>query len=215
MQHLGLVDYDAAILQMDALHAKRQAGTVPDTILVLEHPAVITRGRKMQDQPLLWQDKLESLGVQIRNADRGGELTYHGPGQIVVYFILELKTYAAGIADFVKTLELALIDFLQGQGVVAEIRPDHPGIWVGEKKMASLGLRVAGGITKHGIALNVRNDLSVYQWFSPCGLAGATMTNLQICLAQDISDSTYVTLQNTLATAFVSVFSCCHTSKSL
>jgi len=169
VQHLGVMSYDTAMVLMNTLHQQRVDGQIADTILILEHPAVITRGRKMQDQPLIWQDKLTAMGVQIRNADRGGELTYHGPGQIVVYFILDLNRYAKGIAEFVKILELALIDFLKERDVVARIQSDHPGIWVEEKKIASLGLRVSGGITKHGIALNVRNDLGVYQWFHPCG----------------------------------------------
>lgn len=203
VQHLGVVDYDTAMAKMNALHAQRVAGQISDTILILEHPAVITRGRKMQDQPLMAEQQLTELGVQIRNADRGGELTYHGPGQIVVYFILHLQTYAKGIADFVKILELALIDFLQAQGVTARIEADHPGIWVGEKKLASLGLRVSAGITKHGIALNVRNDLSVYQWFAPCGLSGETMTNLEMCLGQKIASESYENLFTKLANTFV------------
>lgn len=175
----GRVSYDDAMRLMEERHALRLAGSASDAIFVLEHdPPVITKGRRLHDVPVPRQEEILARGIQIRQADRGGLLTYHGPGQIVAYFVLRLEDYFTGIGALVQTLEGVLVEFLSRHGVVANTDPAHPGIWVGGKKIASLGLRVERGVTKHGISLNVNNDLRVYDLFDPCGLSGNTMTTL-------------------------------------
>lgn len=176
---LGRVPYDEAMRVMEDRHACRLAGTASDAVFVLEHdPPVITKGRRLHDVPVPRQDEILARGIQIRQTDRGGLLTYHGPGQIVVYFVLRLEDYFTGIGALVRTLEDVLMEFLSRRGVSANVDPSHPGIWTGGKKIASLGLRVERGVTKHGIALNVNNDLGVYALFDPCGLSGNAMTTL-------------------------------------
>jgi lipoyl(octanoyl) transferase len=125
----------------------------------------------------------------------------------VVYFVLQLGDYAEGISAFIKKLEMILLAFITTQGVKALLRPDLPGIWVGEQKIASLGLRVEQGVTRHGISLNVSNDLSVYQLFDPCGLSGATMTNLQTVLGRKISEEELQKMKNDLGQFFVQFLS--------
>lgn len=192
--HLGLCEYDLAIKKMNEVHRERTQGLREDTLLILEHPPVITRGRRLENRPLEHEDILNQKGIQICNADRGGELTYHGPGQIVVYFIVDVENYTSGIAQFVQLIENSVIHFLKNYGVETHLKCGHPGIWCGEKKLASIGLRVSQGITKHGLALNIKNDLSVYRLFSPCGLDGSTMTHLEEILKRPISDEEYLEL---------------------
>lgn len=206
VKHLGRMTYEDAMPLMEELFLKKQQNEIPDTLLVLEHDPVITRGRKIKDQVLPMQNQIAKQGVQVINADRGGELTYHGPGQIVVYFILELQNHFSGIRDMVTALEDSLIDFLKNHNVIAETKPDHPGIWVNEKKVASLGLRVSRGFTKHGIALNVKNDLQIYQLFQPCGLSGNTMTSMEVLFGRSISDDEYQTFEHELVQSFLARF---------
>ncbi len=214
VQLLNLIDYDHAIMRMNQLHAERVANQVSDTLLVLEHPPVITRGRRLQDLPLQHEADLAKLGIQIRNANRGGELTYHGPGQIVVYFIVDVENYTSGIANFVQLIEKSVINFLKRYGLETQLKCGHPGIWWGEKKLASIGLRVSQGITQHGLALNIKNDLNVYQLFSPCGLQGSTMTHLQQALQCEFSEDEYKALTQDFADCLVSDLELAHQRKN-
>jgi len=179
IKNLGVIDYDSAMKIMTDLHAQRVADEIPNTLLVLEHEPVVTKGRRLHGQEVPLHPELNKNGVIIREADRGGLLTYHGPGQIVVYFIVKFSDYVNGISDFVNLVENALLDALLDYGVPSEIKKDYPGVWVGDKKIASIGLRVSEGITRHGISLNISNDLDIYNYFNPCGLGGNIMTNLQ------------------------------------
>lgn len=202
IKHLGLVSYDAAMELMGELHQKRHAGLIGDTILVLEHEPVITKGRRLRGQPVSLHPELERRGVTIREADRGGLLTYHGPGQIVVYFIVRFADHFASVTHMVERIESVLIAFLKKQDVQAKTIPGHPGIWVGDKKIASIGLRVSKGVTTHGIALNIKNDLDVYRFFDPCGLPGATMTNLEQLLGLYCDEAKLKELSRDLALLF-------------
>ena len=202
LQNLGLKDYGEALKTMMTAHSQRVHCEIPDTIFIVEHNPVITRGRRLQGQQIPSQDEIEKRGILVCDADRGGLLTYHGPGQVVVYFVIELAQYALGISDFVTQLEIVLLDFLNVYGVKALRLPDHPGIWVGEQKIASLGLRVEKGVTRHGISLNICNDLSIYQLFDPCGLPGTTMTNLQTVLKRKISAEEFQEMKNHLGQMF-------------
>lgn len=181
VRDLGRVAYDDAMAVMHDLHVARVAGAAPDALLILEHdPPVITKGRRLHDVAIPREGEILKRGIQIRQADRGGLLTSHAPGQIVAYFVLNLEDYFSGIGSLVQALEGVLLGFLARHGVTGRVDPDHPGIWVGHSKIASLGLRVEQGVTKHGISLNVSNDLDIYGLFDPCGLSGNTMTTMEI-----------------------------------
>lgn len=198
IKKLGLVSYDDAEQLMRELHGQRVAGFINDTLLVLQHHPVITRGRQLKDVSIDFDPMLKTMGVEIRHADRGGLLTYHGPGQIVVYFILKVQDYFKGVGDMVRAIEDTLIDFLKSLNVAAGLKESCPGIWVGGKKIGSVGFRIARDVTTHGIALNVVNGLEVYNHFKPCGLLGSTMTNLREVSGRD--DLNLEDLSNRLAT---------------
>lgn len=180
IRYLGFVCYDDAMRLMQDLHAARLRDEIPDTLLCLEHEPVVTRGRRLNQSTEIIDEKLSARGIAVRNADRGGLLTYHGPGQIVVYLLLRLTQPFKGVADIIKEIEKGLGIFLGKEGYVAQTIEGHPGGWIGGRKVASIGLRIAGGVTSHGLSLNVHNDLSVYDLFDPCGLSGQTMTSLQV-----------------------------------
>lgn len=186
IKNLGQISYDAALALMMTAHAERVQDKISDTIFVLEHTPVITRGRRMHDQTLPLEKQITAAGIEIRNADRGGLLTYHGPGQIVIYFVMRVSDYFGGPADMVSFVEKGLVDFFKTLGVATHIDPEHPGLWLGQKKIGSVGLRIAEGVSRHGIALNITSDLGVYKLFDPCGMSGDAMTNLQEVLGREI-----------------------------
>jgi lipoyl(octanoyl) transferase len=176
---LGVVEYREAHALQERLHAARRAGLVPDVLLLLEHPPVYTRTRRTSAEDLprgeAWY---ASQGIDIVETDRGGKLTYHGPGQLVGYPIVRV----GHVLPFVRTLERAIVAALKDQGVAAHARADEPadfvGAWVEDRKIASIGIRVKGGVTKHGLAINVTNDLAPFTWAVACGLPGVTMTSV-------------------------------------
>ena len=176
---LGTVEYRSALELQERVRAARQAGSVPDVMLVLEHSPVYTRGRRSGDGELpLGEDWYRAQGIDIVDVDRGGKVTYHGPGQLVAYPIVAVDDVVA----YVRTLERAIVSALEGEGLVARARdaegPDFTGVWVEDRKIASIGVHVARGVTTHGLAVNVENDLQPFSWVVPCGLAGVQMTSL-------------------------------------
>lgn len=203
---MGTCSYAQAMTFMDDLHARRVQGQVSDTLLVLEHHPVISKGRRLQGVAIPNQKKILEQGIQIHETDRGGLLTYHGPGQIVFYFIFEVARYFEGVSHMVHGVERLLVDYLDGLGIKSRCRTDHPGIWVGDKKMGSVGFRVADGVTKHGVSLNVACDLSVYGLFDPCGLTGASMSSLKECLQREILPDEVGKIGMDLAAAFQAGF---------
>jgi lipoyl(octanoyl) transferase len=177
--HLGTVDYRAALALQERVRAARQAELVPDVLLLLEHWPVYTRGRRSTPDELPMGEAWYSMqGIEIVDTDRGGKVTYHGPGQLVGYPIVRVDDVVA----YVRTLEDALVAALAEEGVVARARaedgPDFTGVWVGERKIASIGVHVARGVTTHGFAVNVENDLQPFTYVVPCGLDGVQMTSL-------------------------------------
>jgi lipoyl(octanoyl) transferase len=177
--HLGTLDYREALELQERLRAARQAGAVPDVLLTLEHWPVYTRGRRSGPGELpMGADWYLSQGIEILDTDRGGKVTYHGPGQLVGYPIVQVDD----VVEYVRTLERALIVALGEEGVEARARPDEgpafTGVWVGERKIASIGVHVARGVSTHGFAFNVDNDLSPFDWIVPCGLGDVQMTSL-------------------------------------
>ena len=177
--HLGTIEYRAALSLQEHLRAARQQDAVPDVMLTLEHWPVYTRGRRSGPGELpMGEDWYRMQGIEIVDVRRGGRVTYHGPGQLVGYPIVRVDDVVA----YVRTLEQALVAALDEEGVVARARPDegpdYTGVWVQERKIASLGVHVARGVTTHGFAINVENDLQPFSWIVPCGLDGVQMTSL-------------------------------------
>ncbi len=178
--HLGNVEYREGLALQEQVRSARQAGEVPDVMLLLEHPPVYTRGRRSAPGELpLGEDWYRAQGIDIVDVDRGGRVTYHGPGQLVGYPIVAV----ADVVEYVRTLERALVAALAQEGV-AGVRarpdegPDYTGVWVENRKIASIGVHVARGVTTHGWAVNVENDLDPFSWVVPCGLHGVQMTSL-------------------------------------
>jgi lipoyl(octanoyl) transferase len=178
---LGTVDYLQALELQERIRAARQQELVPDTMLLLEHPRVYTRGRRSDPGELtLGDDFYRAQGIEIVDVNRGGRITYHGPGQLVGYPIVEVDD----VVRYVRTLESALVDALAEAGVTARARPedgpDYTGVWVQERKIASIGVHVQRGVTTHGWALNVDNDLTPFEWVVACGLPSVRMTSLAV-----------------------------------
>jgi lipoyl(octanoyl) transferase len=176
---VGLVDYGEALELQRRLCERRQRDEVPDTLLLLEHPPVYTRGRRSAAGELpLGEDFYRARGIEVLECDRGGRLTYHGPGQLVGYPIMRI----ADVGHYLRTMEAALIAALASEGVDARSRadegPDYTGVWVGERKIASIGVHVSRGVTTHGFAVNVDVDLEPFSWVVACGLPGVAMTSL-------------------------------------
>jgi lipoyl(octanoyl) transferase len=202
---LGTVDYQVGWAQQRALvaaHAAEPEAT-PDTVLLLEHPAVYTLGRRAErSHVLLAPDELERRGIEVVEVDRGGDVTYHGPGQLVAYPILRLAR-ARGVVDYVRALESVVIVALDALGVRATRMGGLTGVWVEGEKVAAIGVRVgAGGITSHGLALNVAPDLADFDGIVPCGIADRGVTSLAR-LGLDVDLATAATH---LASAFTKVF---------
>ncbi|HLL86556.1 MAG TPA: lipoyl(octanoyl) transferase LipB [Thermoleophilaceae bacterium] len=171
----GRVAYREAVALQERLRAARQAGAIPDALLLLEHPPVYTKGRRTEAADLpLGEDWYRARGVEVEECDRGGRVTYHGPGQLVGYPIVA----ARDVLEYVRSLERALIAALADEGVPAEVRDGLTGVWVGERKIASIGVHVQRGVTTHGFAVNVDCDLEPFEWVVACGIGGVRMTSL-------------------------------------
>jgi lipoyl(octanoyl) transferase len=172
---LGVVPYDEALELQLRLRDLRQAGAIGDTLLLLEHPPVYTRGRRTEPSDLpMGEDWYRAQGIEIHDADRGGRVTYHGPGQLVGYPIMQISDVPA----YVHTMEGAVVAALADEGIEAEVRDGLTGIWAGEGKIGSIGVHVNRGVTTHGFAVNVDNDLQPFEWVVPCGLDGVRMTSV-------------------------------------
>jgi lipoyl(octanoyl) transferase len=174
------VPYAEAVALQEALVDARRRGEAPDTLLLLEHPPVITLGRSAHRGNVLADDaRLEELGIEIHESGRGGDVTYHGPGQLVGYPILALVEGRRDAHAYLRDLEEALILTAADFGVRGRRIPGLTGVWVGDRKLAAIGVRIgAGWITSHGFALNVAGDLSGFETIVPCGLEGRGVTSL-------------------------------------
>jgi lipoyl(octanoyl) transferase len=177
--HLGTVPYLDAVLLQEQVRARRQAEELPDTLLLLEHPPVYTRGRRSgADELVFAEDFYSARGIDVVQTNRGGRVTYHGPGQLVGYPIMGV----ADIGSHLRTIEAAIVVALAEEGIEADSRaqegPDYTGVWVGPRKIASIGVHVSRGISTHGFAVNVENDLDPFSWVVACGLPDVAMTSL-------------------------------------
>ena len=178
---LGLVPYREAWELQKKIREERINKKIPDRILLLEHPPVFTTGRRECGGDFCsTAEAIANDGIEIVKTNRGGRVTYHGPGQLVCYFIFDLDELGIGVKDFVRTLEEISINLLSGFDIKAHRDVDHPGIWIGRKKIVAIGLNVSHGVTMHGIAINVDCDLSPYRHIIACGIKDRSVTTMAI-----------------------------------
>ena len=175
MVNLGVVPYREALALQERLRAARQADAVPDVLLLLEHPPVYTRGRRTEPGDLpMGESWYLSQGIDVAESDRGGRVTYHGPGQLVGYPITRVRD----VPGYVQSLESAMVAALADESVEAEVREGLTGVWAGDAKIGSIGVHVSRGVTTHGFAVNVDCDLQPFEWIVPCGLDYVRMTSV-------------------------------------
>ena len=173
--YLGVVPYDLALKQQQRLAQARAEGNTPDVVLLLQHPPVFTIGRFRGEEDIINTPN----GIEVFPTNRGGSITYHGPGQLVGYPILNLKENALGVREYIWKLEEVIINLLLSLGIQGCRVPKHPGgIWVGDQKVCSIGIHVSRYITTHGFALNVNTDLRYFEYIRPCGLKNTVMTSI-------------------------------------
>lgn len=179
---LGQVPYGEARELQKRLEAARHADSVPDLLLLLEHPPVYTKGRRAEASELgMGEDWYRMQGIEVCESDRGGRVTYHGPGQLVGYPIMRLE--GLDVPGYVRRMERVMIDSLGAVGIEAEVIEGLTGVWVGGRppggrKIGSIGVHINRGITTHGFAINVNNDLQPFEWIVPCGIEGVQMTSV-------------------------------------
>ncbi|HUL72162.1 MAG TPA: lipoyl(octanoyl) transferase LipB [Vicinamibacterales bacterium] len=193
VRRLGRVDYDAALALQQELVEQRRAGRIGDTLLLLEHPPVITLGVRTRGKPsnvIASADELQAAGVQVVDTGRGGDVTYHGPGQLIGYPILDLRPDRCDVHQYVRDLEEALIRAAARFGVEGRRVTGLTGVWVGpagrEEKLAAIGVRISRWITSHGFALNVSTDLRNFGLIVPCGIADRGVTSLDRLLGRSL-----------------------------
>jgi lipoyl(octanoyl) transferase len=204
VSNLGTVAYQRARELQARLAAARHADELPDLLLLLEHPAVYTRGRRSQAAELpMGEDWYRAQGIEICDTDRGGAVTYHGPGQLVAYPIVSLRPYGDDVHGYVRGLERVTIETLAALGIEAQVREGLTGVWVGERKIGSIGVHISRGVTTHGLAINVNNDLQPFEWIVPCGIEGVRMTSVGRELGAEQDPGR---VENTLVGCFAGVF---------
>lgn len=189
VRRLGLVDYQAALdLQKDLVEQRKQ-GLIPDQLLLLEHPHVITLGARNHNASsnvLETPEALARRGVAVFETGRGGDVTYHGPGQLVGYPIIELQRDRRDVHRYVRDLEEVLIEAVSDFGIAASRIPGLTGIWVGDHKLAAIGVRISRWVTSHGFALNVSTDLSNFGLIVPCGITDKGVTSMERLLGRPV-----------------------------
>lgn len=193
VRNLGRRDYEPVWREMEAFTRGRTAETV-DELWFVEHPPVYTQGVGGKAEHVL-----DPHGIPVVRTNRGGQVTYHGPGQIVAYVLLDIRRKKINVRQLVSHLERAVIELLQGYGIAAEARADAPGVYVDGDKVAALGLRVSRGCSYHGLALNVDIDLSPFDWINPCGYQGLKVTRMRDLGITDSRDAIREKLERILA----------------
>ena len=214
VRRLGVVQYAEALDIQRALVVDRQAGRVPDTLLLLEHPHVITLGvgaRRSRSNILVPPQELERRGVDVYEAPRGGDVTYHGPGQLIGYPVFDLRPDRCDVHRYVRDLEAVLIRTARAFGVAAAAQSRFTGVWVGSEKLAAIGVRLSRWVTSHGFALNVDTDLDYFKLIRPCGINGRGVTSLAALRGREL---TVRDVEPVLAKEFCAVFERQPTSES-
>ncbi len=187
VEQFGLLAYEEALQLQRERVAQRKASAILDSLLLLEHPHVYTLGRNAKREHLLVSpERLASLGAQIYETDRGGDITYHGPGQLVGWPILDLTRHRRDISWYMRSLEEVLIAVAADFGVHAGRLAGAPGVWVGDAKLVAMGVHVSRWVTSHGFAFNVNTDLTYFEWIVPCGLRDKGVTSLEKCLGRTV-----------------------------
>ncbi|HEY2717352.1 MAG TPA: lipoyl(octanoyl) transferase LipB [Solirubrobacterales bacterium] len=181
--HCGLVPYMEAYELQERLRERRQHGEIGDTLLLLEHPPVYTRGRRATAEELpMGVEWYERQGIEVHDTERGGRVTYHGPGQLVAYPIVSLDAHGGDVLEYVRNLERAMIAAIGDFGVEAGLIKGETGVWVHgggpARKIGAIGLHISRGVTTHGLAINVNNDLQPFEWVVPCGIEGCAVTSV-------------------------------------
>ena len=184
----GVVDYKKSLrLQGDRV-AARKAGSIPDTLLLLEHPPVYTLGRNAKRENILFSpERLQRLGAEVFETDRGGDVTFHGPGQLVGYPIFDLTQHKRDLSWYMHSLEEVFIRVAGEFGIKASRTAGARGVWIGNDKLVAMGVHVSRWVTSHGFAFNVNTDLRFFDWIVPCGLHGKGVTSLQKLLELQVS----------------------------
>jgi len=202
---LGRMPYDEALELQGRLVVARREGTIPDQLLMVEHPHVITLGSGSEESHVLaGPEELDRRGIQRFDVGRGGDVTYHGPGQLVGYPILDLKPDRTDLHRYLRDLEEVLIQALETLGIDGEREPGLTGVWVGSAKVAAIGVRVSSGwITSHGFALNVSTDLDFFGTLIPCGLSDRDVTSLERVLGRSVDPAE---VRRAVVRSFAAVF---------
>jgi lipoyl(octanoyl) transferase len=204
LRQLGRVDYASALQLQQQLARDRKQGLIPDQLLLLEHPHVITMGRNGHAENLLASgDILARAGIAFYPTDRGGDVTYHGPGQLVGYPILDLRDWKRDVSAYVRAVEETIIATLAEYGIAAGRIPKLTGVWVGERKIAAIGVHLSRWVTSHGFALNVSTDLSYFQYIVPCGLTRPVTSMAALGVRASLDE-----VGTRLAVHFARIFDC-------
>ena len=206
VRRLGVVPYAEGLIIQQELVAARKADRIPDQLLLLEHPPVITLGAKVKDDRshvLASEQALDDAGVEVFEAGRGGDVTYHGPGQLVGYPIIDLRPDRCDVHRYVRDLEQVMIATAAAFGVTAGRVDGLTGAWVGQDKLAAIGVRISRWITSHGFAFNVATDLSHFSLIVPCGIQDRGVTSLGRLLGRAPAVKT---VEDAVVSAFASVF---------
>ena len=202
---LGIVDYETAHDLQKKILQERIDGKCPDHLILLQHNPVITIGRGGDNKNILVPKALlESFGITVHEIERGGDVTYHGPGQLTGYPIIDLRSYQKDVHWYLRQLEEVIIRFLSNYGVAGKRVLDYTGVWVGDEKIAAIGVAVKRWVTYHGFALNVNPDLSHFKLINPCGITDKEVTSLVKILGHDVSMEE---VEDKVVSAFAEVFS--------
>lgn len=202
--YLGIVPYEVALKLQQGLMQARAEDKIGDVLLLLQHPPVFTVGRFRGGEDIIVPQKtLAREGIAVFHTNRGGGITYHSPGQLVGYPIVNLKENGVGVREYIWKLESAIIKLLLALGIQGHRLAGYPGVWASERKICSIGIHVSHHITTHGFALNVSNDLQYFKYIRPCGLAGEVMTSVSELLGHRVEMKTVI---GELLTSFLEVF---------
>jgi lipoyl(octanoyl) transferase len=177
---LGRMEYRTAYAIQEKIHQDRYENRIQDTLIFQENDPIFTLGRNSSDNHLLRsKDELKELGIDIEYVDRGGDITYHGPGQLVISPIIHLKDYSLSVHQYLRNLEETVIRLLQKHNIDGERMAGSSGVWVGSEKIAAVGIAIQHGITRHGISINICPDLSHFDYIIPCGIQDRGVTSLK------------------------------------
>ncbi|MCS7301559.1 MAG: lipoyl(octanoyl) transferase LipB [Fimbriimonadales bacterium] len=201
---LGVIGYEPALQLQRRLHAQRVAGEIPDTLLLLEHPPVITLGKAFHPEHLRFaREYYAQHGIELHPTDRGGDVTCHNPGQLVGYPIFDVAQHGRDLHKFLRDLEEVLLRALAEFGIEAHREVGYTGAWVGNAKIAAIGIKVTKWVSMHGFALNVNNDLRLFQTIVPCGIADRPVTSMAQILGRCVPMDA---VKQSVARAFETVF---------